>query len=212
MEGRIQEALTLYFFFILGPLQNSRIVRKLGLLAVYFRSITLYPSMECRVIFLPVATKLGQGNVFTAVCDSVNGGGRQTPPQKQTPPKKQTPPTGILSMSGRYASYWNASLLKYQFSLKYSLAFLCSDFQKYKQTLTMATISVAFLSISCFPAVSWFFETARLFLSDWRFSWIKSFWFWMISTVVYCFLKDSKQNVCYLQFANILFQIYLEYM
>ena len=102
--------------------------------------------------FLPAATKLGQGNVFTGVCDSVHKGvgvclsacwdttpppqeqtprSRHPPPKKQTPPKtppkkqnppgaepppkKQTPPqeagSGIRSMSGRYASYWNAFLL-----------------------------------------------------------------------------------------------------
>ena len=27
------------------------------------------------MLYLPAATKLGQGNVFTGVCDSVNGGG-----------------------------------------------------------------------------------------------------------------------------------------
>ena len=48
----------------------------------------------------------------------------------------------------------SGDILKYQLSLKYHIAFLYSDFQKYKQTLTMATISVAFLSISCFPVVS----------------------------------------------------------
>ena len=60
---------------------------------------------------LPAATKLGQGNVFTGVCDSVQGGGglpqcmlectppradppwtRHTPPGPHTPPD-QTPPS-----------------------------------------------------------------------------------------------------------------------
>ena len=58
-------------------------------------------------IFLPAATKLGQGNIFTPVCDSVNGGGvpglvrggawsgpggylADTPPD-QTPPRPDTP-------------------------------------------------------------------------------------------------------------------------
>ena len=47
--------------------------------------------------FLPAATKLGQGNVFTGVCDSVHGGGegvclsacfdaRPPPRTRQTPP------------------------------------------------------------------------------------------------------------------------------
>ena len=67
----------------------------------------------------------GQGYVFTRVCDSVNRGGSASvhagipplPPGADTPPKQtpweQTPPeadSGIRSMSGRYASYWNAFL------------------------------------------------------------------------------------------------------
>ena len=122
-------------------------------------------------ISLPAATKSGQGNVFTGVCDSVHRGGgclpqcmlgycrppeqrpppgpdplwEQTPPRadippewrppgadtppEQTPPRDQTPPeqtpplplgqdppweadASIRSMSGRYASYWNAFLWK----------------------------------------------------------------------------------------------------
>ena len=106
--------------------------------------------------FLPAATKLGQGNVFTGVCDSVHRGvclsacwdtappiGRpsqegdtpprsrhhhppkrhtpqQIPPKRQIPPKKADPPQGagssIRSMSGRYASYWNAFLSSLRFS------------------------------------------------------------------------------------------------
>ena len=114
---------------------------------------------------LPAATKLGQGNVFTGVCDSVHGGGcllwgvwswggipacteadthpplgSDTPPWsrhspgEQTPPWEQTLPRGadtplgadppppreadarIRSMSGRYASYWNAFLFGNNFS------------------------------------------------------------------------------------------------
>ena len=46
---------------------------------------------------LPPATKLGQGYVFTGVCDSVHGGDvclsacRDTTPPKQTPPRVDTP-------------------------------------------------------------------------------------------------------------------------
>ena len=63
--------------------------------------------MEYRHQFLPAATKLGQANVFTGVCDSVHRGGclpqcmmgYHTPsqsrhPQRQTPPWEQTPPKG----------------------------------------------------------------------------------------------------------------------
>ena len=74
--------------------------------------------LKCCNVSLPAATKLGQGNVFTGVCDSVHGGGvsasvhagmpppppqsrhpqsrhplGQTPPWEQTPPE-QTPPPG----------------------------------------------------------------------------------------------------------------------
>ena len=56
-----------------------------------------------RRLFLPAATKLGQGNVFTGVCDSVHGGGclpqcmleyplEQTPPGPDPPWTRHTPP------------------------------------------------------------------------------------------------------------------------
>ena len=93
--------------------------------------------------FLPAATKLGQGNIFTSVCLSTGGStsvhdgmlpplGADAPPGADTPwdqtplwdqthppgadtpplphPWEQTPPT-IWSMSGWYASHWNAFLL-----------------------------------------------------------------------------------------------------
>ena len=96
---------------------------------------------------LPPATKLGQGYVFTRVCDSVHKGvlpqcmlrytppgadappGTDTHPWEQTPPgadtcPQQTPhPSGssacweIRATSGRYASYWNAYLLSMVFTL-----------------------------------------------------------------------------------------------
>ena len=54
-------------------------------------------------IYLPAATKLGQGNVFTSMCLSTGGRGvclsacwdtplGADPPPDQTPPQKQTPP------------------------------------------------------------------------------------------------------------------------
>ena len=90
--------------------------------------------------FLPAATKLGQGNIFTGVCLSTGGRGvclsacwdipprtRQTPPGADTPtgpgrpPRSRHPPGpgrnppgeadfSIRSTRGRYASYWNAFL------------------------------------------------------------------------------------------------------
>ena len=70
-------------------------------------------------ILLPPTTKLGQGYVFTRVCHSVHGGVASV--HADTPPPEQTPPTGssacweIWATSGRYASYWNAYLLKFVF-------------------------------------------------------------------------------------------------
>ena len=62
---------------------------------------------------LPPATKLGQGYIFTGVCDSVHRGGRGSasvhagiPPQDHTPPpgaellQEQTPPSA--EHAGRY--------------------------------------------------------------------------------------------------------------
>ena len=73
----------------------------------------------------------GQGYVFTRVCDSVHRGGgvsgKPPPPdQADTPPGPGRPPRdhadppreedcSIRSMSGRYASYWNALLSFYSF-------------------------------------------------------------------------------------------------
>ena len=59
-------------------------------------------SLSLLVLFLPPATKLGQGYVFTGVCDSVHRGGvpDQVPPRDQVhppwdqvhPPRPGTPP------------------------------------------------------------------------------------------------------------------------
>ena len=68
------------------------------------------------VLLLPPATKLGQGYVFTHVCDSVHGGclsqcmlGYTHPPGADTFPASSACKE-IQATSGRYASYWNAYL------------------------------------------------------------------------------------------------------
>ena len=94
-----------------------------------------FDQMQC-VSLLPAATKLGQGNVFTGVCDSVHGGGvclsacwdthpswEQTPPGAD-PPGKQTlaydqraagtHPTGMHSCyqrryNGCHTGQWSTS-------------------------------------------------------------------------------------------------------
>ena len=77
---------------------------------------------------LPPATKLGQGYVFTRVCDSVHGGGpvsvhagiptpwQGDPPSKADTPRQGRPPLRsacweIRWTSGWYASYRNAILV-----------------------------------------------------------------------------------------------------
>ena len=66
-------------------------------------------------VFLPPATKLGQGYIFTGVCDSVHRGGevpgqvsplcadtppRQTPPWPDTPPGQTPPGTKYTPLPG----------------------------------------------------------------------------------------------------------------
>ena len=64
-------------------------------------TLTVYIAIFATVKFLPPATKLGQGYVFTGVCDSVNGGGGCLPqcmlgytPRPDAPPgTRYTPNT-----------------------------------------------------------------------------------------------------------------------
>ena len=80
-----------------------------------------------KVNFYRPQRSCGRGYVFTGVCHSVNGGGclpqcmlgyHTPPPGSRHPPRadhpgSRLPPeadSGIHSMSGRYASYWNAFL------------------------------------------------------------------------------------------------------
>ena len=78
-----------------------------------------YHNLRCQgqSQFLPAATKLGQGNVFTGICDSVHREGclpqcmlgchpprsrhprEQTPPWEQTPPRSRHPPRADTPMS-----------------------------------------------------------------------------------------------------------------
>ena len=115
------------------------------------RSMTGYPIVSaashatstCKewvrdALFLPAATKLGQGNVFTSVCLSTGGRGVclsacwDTPPTRH-PPGPGTPPReadcSIRLTSGRYASYWNAFLLLTVFEkdLGYQPRWICEN-------------------------------------------------------------------------------------
>ena len=60
-------------------------------------------STRLKCLILPLATKLGQGYIFTGVCDSVHRGGTWagTPPLDQVhPPGPGTPPGAVHA--GRY--------------------------------------------------------------------------------------------------------------
>ena len=87
---------------------------------------------SANIWFLPAATKLCLGNIFTSVCLSTGGclsqcilgytpnnrsrqSPRSIPPKSPHPPKSRPPraePPCIWSMSGRYASQWNAFLCR----------------------------------------------------------------------------------------------------
>ena len=73
-----------------------------------------------RIIFLPPATKLGQGYVFTRVCDSVLGGGSASVhagiplPQADTPPEADPPGPGTpreQCMLGDTGNKWAVRIL-----------------------------------------------------------------------------------------------------
>ena len=68
--------------------------------------------------YLPAATKLGQGYVFTGTCHSVNRGEyltRYTPWDQVHPPCRAC--WEIWSMHRQYASYWNAILFDYNLTV-----------------------------------------------------------------------------------------------
>ena len=75
--------------------------------------------------FIPSATSLRQGNVFTRVCDSVHrrrgGAGRQA-----DTPLGRYPPPPDSHCSGWYASYWNAFLFFIQLNLSFMVTLLSS--------------------------------------------------------------------------------------
>ena len=77
--------------------KRDQVASKLLLFGSFLRlSIEYCSALE----LLPAATKLGQGNIFTPVCDSVNGGGYlvwsrggpgRHPPGPDTPPRTRHP-------------------------------------------------------------------------------------------------------------------------
>ena len=98
-------------------------------------------------MFLPPATKLGQGNIFKGICDSPHRGfclsacWDTTPCRNRHPPDQALPGTRhpprtrayweIRSTRGRYASYWNTILFLIILVLKH--------FQKRRQEYAPTT-------------------------------------------------------------------------
>ena len=105
----ILEALPLYNYLIMITIPI--VLLHLG---NFLRFTTLVIQVTCYVIFLPPATKLPQGNVFTLVCQSFCSRGVWPDTTGQTTLWADPPCTvhaGIRSTSGRYKSHWNAYLL-----------------------------------------------------------------------------------------------------
>ena len=84
------------FYTVIFPTTFLSARRQFTSTKVNFSSIGFTLSEKVLLcLILPPATKLGQGYVFTGVCDSVNRGGRGclTPPKPTpTPPRDQHPP------------------------------------------------------------------------------------------------------------------------
>ena len=107
------------------PTRRNNSLRYFILLVFAFSFKSLYCALmkqnftlQTSETFLPPATKLGPGYVFTRVYDSVHMGGlphcmlRYPPPGADTHPSFRCACWEIRATSGRYASYRNAILLE----------------------------------------------------------------------------------------------------
>ena len=93
-------------------------------------------------LYLPPATKLGQGYIFIGVSDSVHGGRGGVRGQGGVRGRGDVCGRGIRSMSGRHASYWNAFLLVFS-SKRFGNASLRVSYQsclKYIVSVMMSTL------------------------------------------------------------------------
>ena len=102
-----------HFLFIVFMSVNFCLVYILSILCIQYyvcENCLYFKICSNKIAFLPAATKLGQGNVFTGVCDSVHMGGvclsacwDVTPPPRSRHPLEQTPPPGADTPRSRHA-------------------------------------------------------------------------------------------------------------
>ena len=94
---------------------KRRIQFKLNTIVHIYGTLTIKLKQKNSKLLRPQRS-LGQGNVFTPVCDSVHKGGVSAPLHAgiHTPQAEHATPSpryyGIRSTSGRYTSYWSAYL------------------------------------------------------------------------------------------------------
>ena len=109
----------------------------------------------CNLCLLPPATKLGQGNIFRSVCPhSVHGGGACVVAPRGGmhgcsgggvcgcsggDVRGIRRDTEIRSMSGRYASYWNAFFFKNEISCQEELL-ICQGIVVHKSYIKQSKI------------------------------------------------------------------------
>ena len=121
----------------------------------YHRMLYQYSRFFEAVKFLQPATKLGQGNIFTSVCQEFCQQGC-LPPTPRPAAVADTPRSSacweIGATSGRYASYWNAYLYD-------KLSVYISDCMSGKYHLIMITTGKIYIS----PVFSVFFFFIILF-------------------------------------------------
>ena len=117
------------WFCPIRPIRPGTLNYEKGQLKAAVLLCTLYPVSESAILSLPSATKLRKGNIFTSVCQEFCPLGGvclsacwDTPPPRAVTPPGQTPP--LLAdgyCTRRYASYWNAFLLTFNFVFRHGI-------------------------------------------------------------------------------------------
>ena len=127
-------------------------------------------------LLLPAATKLWprlcfysclwfcpQGRVSASVYAGIPPPGSRHPPEQTTPPSRHPPgadtprkaDSSIQSMSGRYASYWNAFLFAYKITKAFGLP-KQSLFSNYRVMLLLCHLRVNWIQAVKVRIVMWY--------------------------------------------------------